>query len=72
MAAYMNYYGGSENPEWYNNTQIQTQYKKYIKTVVSRYSNSSAVFAWELANEPRCNGCETVSWRSPQFSLEAE
>ncbi|KAK8165545.1 glycoside hydrolase superfamily [Phyllosticta citrichinensis] len=59
MAAYMNYYGGSENPEWYNNTSIQTQYKKYIKTVVSRYSNSSAVFAWELANEPRCNGCET-------------
>ncbi|KAK7553450.1 mannan endo-1,4-beta-mannosidase A [Phyllosticta citricarpa] len=59
MAAYMNYYGGSENPEWYKSTSIQTQYKKYIKTVVSRYRDSSTVFAWELANEPRCNGCQT-------------
>ncbi|OMP85528.1 Mannan endo-1,4-beta-mannosidase A [Diplodia seriata] len=60
MAAYMKRFGGSANPEWYANSDIQAQYKKYIKTVVSRYSNSSAVFAWELANEPRCNGCNTT------------
>ena len=23
------------------------------------YKTSTAVFAWELANEPRCNGCAT-------------
>ncbi|KAF2143275.1 glycoside hydrolase family 5 protein [Aplosporella prunicola CBS 121167] len=63
MAAYMTYYLGSASSEtnaaWYNSTDIQTQYKTYIKTVVSRYANSTAVFAWELANEPRCKGCET-------------
>lgn len=28
--------------------------------MVSRYVNSTAIFAWELANEPRCNGCPTT------------
>jgi mannan endo-1,4-beta-mannosidase len=35
--------------------------------VVSRYTRSAAVFAWELANEPRCNGCATsviTKWAS--------
>ncbi|KAK5163139.1 mannan endo-1,4-beta-mannosidase A-2 [Saxophila tyrrhenica] len=59
MAAYFNWAGISSNQEWYNNTKAQGQYQKYIKAVVSRYSDSSAVFAWELANEPRCNGCDT-------------
>lgn len=59
MAAYLNYYGGSANSEWYDNTSIQAQYQKYIEAVVSRYSDSSAIFAWELANEARCNGCDT-------------
>lgn len=27
---------------------------------MSRYSDSDAVLAWELANEPRCNGCNTT------------
>jgi mannan endo-1,4-beta-mannosidase len=59
MQAYLDYYGGSTHQDWYQSSTIQAQYQKYIKTVVSRYSNSSAVFAWELANEPRCNGCAT-------------
>jgi mannan endo-1,4-beta-mannosidase len=42
---------------WYNNDKCQSQYRKYVKTVVSRYLNSPAIFAWELANEPRCSGC---------------
>ncbi|KAK7701850.1 hypothetical protein SLS64_009984 [Diaporthe eres] len=36
-----------------------SQYRTYIKAVVSRYITSTAVFAWELANEPRCSGCST-------------
>ncbi|KAF2090350.1 glycoside hydrolase family 5 protein [Saccharata proteae CBS 121410] len=59
MAAYLNYYGGSGNPDWYKKEEIQSQYKAYIQAVVSRYKNSKAVFAWELANEPRCHGCDT-------------
>jgi len=59
MAAYFSYAGISDNTQWYNNTKAQTQYRKYIKAVVSRYIDSKAVFSWELANEPRCNGCDT-------------
>lgn len=48
MAAYFTYAGITDNTQWYNNTKAQTQYKKYIKAVVSRYPASSAIFAWEL------------------------
>lgn len=58
MNAYVRAFGGTREG-WYTNTQAQAQYKKYIEAVVSRYAQSDAVFAWELANEPRCNGCNT-------------
>lgn len=51
-------YGGSHTT-WYTNSAAQAQYRTYIKAVVSRYITSTAVFAWELANEPRCSGCST-------------
>ena len=57
MAAYLSYYGGSTN-DWYTSTAIQTQYQAYIKAVVSRYPGNAAIFAWELANEVRCTGCD--------------
>ena len=59
MDAYMKFYGGSKNADWYKSENYQKQYQKYIKAVVSRYANSSAIFAWQLAIEPRCNGCDT-------------
>lgn len=58
MAAYTKAYGGSHN-DWYTNEDIQAAYQAYIKAVISRYKSSPAVFAWELANEPRCKGCDT-------------
>ncbi|KAF7551313.1 hypothetical protein G7Z17_g5091 [Cylindrodendrum hubeiense] len=58
MKAYTNAFGG-DHVGWYTNTQAQAQYRTYIDAIVSRYSDSSAIFAWELANEPRCNGCDT-------------
>lgn len=58
MAAYFQYAGITSNAEWYTSEKAQAQYKAYIKAVVSRYSSSPAIFAWELANEPRCNGCD--------------
>ncbi|OBR10670.1 Fungal cellulose binding domain-containing protein [Colletotrichum higginsianum IMI 349063] len=58
IKAYTNAFGGTHNG-WYTNTAAQTQYRKYIDAVVSRYKNSNAIFAWELANEPRCQGCAT-------------
>jgi mannan endo-1,4-beta-mannosidase len=59
MAAYCTYYGISPVTGWYTSTAAQTQYKAYIQAVVSRYTTSKAIFAWELANEPRCGGCDT-------------
>ncbi|KAH8690034.1 putative mannan endo-1,4-beta-mannosidase A-1 [Talaromyces proteolyticus] len=58
MPAYVKNYGGTQTG-WYTNTAAQAAYQHYIKTVVSRYTRSSAIFAWELANEPRCSGCHT-------------
>jgi mannan endo-1,4-beta-mannosidase len=58
MPAYNTYYGTTKTT-WYTDSRVQAQYQAYIKAVVSRYSSSSAIFAWELANEPRCNGCAT-------------
>jgi mannan endo-1,4-beta-mannosidase len=57
IPAYVNAFGGNAST-WYTNSAAQSQYRTYIEAVVSRYQNSSAVFAWELANEPRCSGCD--------------
>lgn len=57
IAAYATAFGGSQT-SWYTNTAAQTAYRAYIEAVVSRYIDSPAVFAWELANEPRCKGCD--------------
>lgn len=66
MNAYINgFASGADVTTWYTNSAIQSAYRAYIKAVVSRYINSDAIFAWELANEPRCRGCATsviTSW----------
>ncbi|KIH88810.1 endo-1,4-beta-mannosidase [Sporothrix brasiliensis 5110] len=58
IPAYTSVFGGTAQ-EWYDNAAAQAQYRAYIKAVVTRYTNASSIFAWELANEPRCNGCST-------------
>ena len=58
MNAYVKAYGGSKTG-WYTNSKAQAAYQAYIKAIVSRYKGSSGILAWELANEPRCPGCNT-------------
>jgi hypothetical protein len=58
MNAYVNAYGG-DKVAWYTNAKIQSVYRAYIAAVVARYRDSPAIFAWELGNEPRCQGCNT-------------
>ncbi|KAL2821839.1 glycoside hydrolase superfamily [Aspergillus cavernicola] len=58
MDAYVNTYGG-DKIGWYTNPDIQNAYQAYVEAVVSRYVDSTGIFAWELANEPRCSQCET-------------
>lgn len=59
LSAYVSAFGLSDKTAWYTSSVAQAQYRKYIETVVSRYKNSHAIFAWELMNEPRCAGCDT-------------
>lgn len=58
IAAYNAAFGGNST-SWYTDGASQKSYREYIKAVISRYKGSSAIFAWELANEPRCRGCDT-------------
>ena len=36
-------------------------YEAYASNFITRYRNSSAIFAWELANEPRSVGSATIA-----------
>ncbi|KAL3423950.1 endo-beta-1,4-mannanase [Phlyctema vagabunda] len=58
IAAYTRAFGANAT-QWFTDPTSQTVYRAYIKTLVTRYAKSSAIFSWELANEPRCNGCDT-------------
>ncbi|KAF3760942.1 family 5 glycoside hydrolase [Cryphonectria parasitica EP155] len=58
IAAYTAAFGANAT-EWFTDPTSQAVYRNYIDVVVSRYRASPAVFAWELANEPRCSGCDT-------------
>lgn len=57
MRVYVNAFAaGQGHDAFYTNAEIKTAYKNYVKALISRYSNSPAIMAWELANEPRCKG----------------
>ncbi|KAL8970169.1 MAG: hypothetical protein Q9183_001647 [Haloplaca sp. 2 TL-2023] len=53
---YTNVYGGDHNG-FYTNARAQTAYRNYIRFIINRYKSSPSIFAWELCNEPHCNGC---------------
>lgn len=58
---------GGNTTTWYTDAMSQKVYRNYIKFIVNRYKKSSAIFAWELANEPRCRTCPTsviYNWAS--------
>ncbi|KAL6231426.1 mannan endo-1,4-beta-mannosidase C [Aspergillus navahoensis] len=46
--------GGRYHDDFYRLPQIKKAYKRYVKEMVTRYRDSPAIMAWELANEPRC------------------
>lgn len=58
IESYTNAFGGNAT-SWFTDSRSQKVYKDYIKLLVNRYKCSAAIFAWELANEPRCHGCDT-------------
>jgi mannan endo-1,4-beta-mannosidase len=40
--------------QFYREPAIKEAFKRYVAAMVTRYRDSPAVMAWELANEPRC------------------
>ncbi|KAE9368303.1 glycoside hydrolase family 5 protein [Stipitochalara longipes BDJ] len=66
IAAYVSAFGGNSS-SWFTDSASQAQYRAYIEAVVSRYTTSPAILSWELANEPRCSGCDVsviYNWAS--------
>ncbi|KAJ7698350.1 mannanase [Mycena rosella] len=54
---------GSGQPHdlFYSNPTVIAAFKTYVQAVVSRYANEPTIMAWELVNEPRCSGSNTVA-----------
>ncbi|KAF7289994.1 Glycoside hydrolase family 5 protein [Mycena kentingensis (nom. inval.)] len=52
---------GQAHDVFYTNPTVIAAFKTYVRAIVTRYANEPAVFAWELANEPRCAGTSTVA-----------
>eukprot|EP00753_Platysulcus_tardus_P010955 PLAT3170.1.p1 GENE.PLAT3170.1~~PLAT3170.1.p1 ORF type:complete len:551 (+),score=-122.98 PLAT3170.1:35-1687(+) len=63
MDAYVKAFIGANgnHDEFYTNEKILNAFTNYTTQIVSRYVNSPAVFAWELANDPRCYSTLTAS-----------
>jgi len=57
LPLYMSTYSEMWEDEWYDVPAAQEVYRDYVKVIVERYKDSPAVFAWQLGNEPRCEGC---------------
>ncbi|KAH8902829.1 glycoside hydrolase [Coniochaeta sp. PMI_546] len=54
MDVYTTNLGFKYHDDFYREPVIKSAFKRYVKELVTRYANSPAIMAWELANEPRC------------------
>jgi mannan endo-1,4-beta-mannosidase len=57
MDFYVRAFGvNKDHDEFYtDDTIINLFTQNYTQAIVSRYSNSTAILSWELANDPRCS-----------------
>ena len=74
MRWYIDQTGGGEIDEFYTRVKTKEAYKAYVSKVLTRinsrtgvaYKDEPAIFAWQLANEPRCpsdpSGDTLVQW----------
>ncbi len=62
MTQYVNWFGLSSRDQFYRDAEVKQAYRDYVKHLLlrvntrtgRRYTDEPAIFAWELANEPRC------------------
>ncbi|KAF8478684.1 glycoside hydrolase [Russula ochroleuca] len=55
MDLYVKEFGVTKtHDEFYTNMTIRGEFNKYVQFLVSRYANEPGIFAWELANDARC------------------
>ncbi|KAJ7452419.1 glycoside hydrolase family 5 protein [Mycena galericulata] len=74
MDAYVRAFGAASHDAFYTNETIISAFENYTTQIVTRFVNSTAILAWEIANDPRCNSsigatpsCNTTtitSWHS--------
>jgi mannan endo-1,4-beta-mannosidase len=64
MDQYLTWYGKSAHHEFYTAPEVKQAYRDWAAHLVTRvnsvngktYKDDPTIFAWELANEPRCKG----------------
>ncbi|KAJ7626924.1 glycoside hydrolase superfamily [Roridomyces roridus] len=56
---------GQFHDVFFTNPTLIAAYKSYVQAVVTRYLNEPTIMAWELSNEPRCQGTNTHAQPSP-------
>jgi len=64
MDQYVRWAGLDEHADFYTDPQIREWYRSWVATLLNRvntitgvaYKDDPTIFAWELANEPRCTG----------------
>ncbi|KAG8878971.1 hypothetical protein FRB98_005891 [Tulasnella sp. 332] len=55
---------GAAHDTFYTDPKIIAAYKKYLSFVVPAFKNHPALFSWELANDPRCQGASGTTTSS--------
>ena len=65
MLAWSHAFGYSDRQPFYSEPAIRSAFRAHVREVLSRensltgrrYADEPVILAWELANEPRCDGC---------------
>jgi mannan endo-1,4-beta-mannosidase len=64
--------GSKVHGDFYTTPAIQTAFKNYVKTFVTRYKNDPTILSWELgtSDHPACVLCRTHRIRSQRAALQ--